>query len=529
MVLDYLTSKLQLFLQEYLNPLIMVCLCIFNPIGSIIIAFKNREEFTLYGSWAAVTIVVHICAYTWQMTKPVTDHPNCVRRLIRKTFHENIWKFILCRHLYKRNIQDFCAIWAGFFCLIVCYTLFTGMYLLGKVNSDKDEDKETLILLTVVVINSTYVCIACMALEVLIMLIVMIFLTIAIFFCFLSVFCPRCLAWRPNRDNDRVDRQYFLGIVNGVGNWEHILQYIYKYKRRHFKKDRYKCPQEDGKIAEESKHESSFSNQEIVKHRTGFDENSKKQSKSRRKMSPKVVPLKETSIEHKYLTQKKGKKSKKKIIEDDSSVICTICQIEFEEHELVCELDCGKLHIFHGDCLKEWFKVKMSCPTCRADLNNLYKPAIDDKKDVPIIEPEQVRDLYAEDILELQRKMAVVINDLEDIDDENFDSAEFISNPDVHLERNEEGKLSLEEEKQPPLVSTDNNESPDRPDLAHHSRRYDDSDLMSSHRPQEIARGTQSVRESCESEGRSVRMENNAPPVPVQAPSLNFSINEAHV
>jgi len=40
MVLDYLISKLQLGLQEYLNPLIVITFCIFNPVVSVIMAFR---------------------------------------------------------------------------------------------------------------------------------------------------------------------------------------------------------------------------------------------------------------------------------------------------------------------------------------------------------------------------------------------------------------------------------------------------------------------------------------------------------
>lgn len=38
------------------------------------------------------------------------------------------------------------------------------------------------------------------------------------------------------------------------------------------------------------------------------------------------------------------------------------------------------------------------------------------------MDADQVRDLYAEDILEMQQAMMGVINDLEDVEDEQFDS-----------------------------------------------------------------------------------------------------------
>eukprot|EP00344_Euplotes_crassus_P012096 CAMPEP_0197001236 /NCGR_PEP_ID=MMETSP1380-20130617/5978_1 /TAXON_ID=5936 /ORGANISM="Euplotes crassus, Strain CT5" /LENGTH=173 /DNA_ID=CAMNT_0042418819 /DNA_START=945 /DNA_END=1467 /DNA_ORIENTATION=+ len=92
----------------------------------------------------------------------------------------------------------------------------------------------------------------------------------------------------------------------------------------------------------------------------------------------------------------------------------------------------------------------MTCPTCRKDLNNLYKPAIEKFNGGPDLDANQIRDLYAEDILEMQNKMVVVINDLEEVDDENFDSFEFVSNPEIQLEENKEnqdGKSANEESK----------------------------------------------------------------------------------
>jgi hypothetical protein len=42
----------------------------------------------------------------------------------------------------------------------------------------------------------------------------------------------------------------------------------------------------------------------------------------------------------------------------------------------VCELNCHQNHIFHVDCLEEWFKSqvdndasKLVCPVCRTEVN----------------------------------------------------------------------------------------------------------------------------------------------------------------
>jgi len=68
---------------------------------------------------------------------------------------------------------------------------------------------------------------------------------------------------------------------------------------------------------------------------------------------------------------------------------------------------------------------------------------IDKLNDEEVLDAEKVRDLYAEDILKLQKKMVGVINELEDIEDQNFNSKsfcfirignEFISQPDIQVE-----------------------------------------------------------------------------------------------
>lgn len=116
--------------------------------------------------------------------------------------------------------------------------------MLAKSEEDYPNDRGLHIMVAIVLVSSAYIALVSMALEVVIMLIIMIFMTLAIFLCFWCfVFCPRWLAWRP-RENMDVDRQYFIALINGNGAWEHVLHYIYKHKRRHFKAERYRALEE---------------------------------------------------------------------------------------------------------------------------------------------------------------------------------------------------------------------------------------------------------------------------------------------
>lgn len=118
------------------------------------------------------------------MTKPVTNHPNCVRVLIRKIMPVGVWRILFCRPLYKRSIQNMCVMWFSFFVLIILYCLFTGMFMLAKSEEDYPNDRGLHIMVAIVLVSSAYIALVSMALEVVIMLIIMIFMTLAIFLCF---------------------------------------------------------------------------------------------------------------------------------------------------------------------------------------------------------------------------------------------------------------------------------------------------------------------------------------------------------
>lgn len=50
-------------------------------------------------------------------------------------------------------------------------------------------------------------------------------------------------------------------------------------------------------------------------------------------------------------------------INDSSQVECSICLNEFKDKEIIIKTKCT--HLFHHDCMKQWLKMKTSCPFCR--------------------------------------------------------------------------------------------------------------------------------------------------------------------
>lgn len=46
--------------------------------------------------------------------------------------------------------------------------------------------------------------------------------------------------------------------------------------------------------------------------------------------------------------------------------ICSICLEEYDNEKGVCKLRCE--HIYHKECISEWFKSNNNCPLCRKDI-----------------------------------------------------------------------------------------------------------------------------------------------------------------
>lgn len=56
----------------------------------------------------------------------------------------------------------------------------------------------------------------------------------------------------------------------------------------------------------------------------------------------------------------------------NDKINCVVCFLEFSKGEFVFEFDCA--HYFHKNCVEEWLKIRVSCPSCRNNLrHNLVK------------------------------------------------------------------------------------------------------------------------------------------------------------
>jgi hypothetical protein len=57
---------------------------------------------------------------------------------------------------------------------------------------------------------------------------------------------------------------------------------------------------------------------------------------------------------------------------DDKQTMCLICQTEYniqlQSENIVKIIDCN--HIYHAECINEWFKYNEACPICRKYLGN---------------------------------------------------------------------------------------------------------------------------------------------------------------
>eukprot|EP00826_Nyctotherus_ovalis_P003357 TRINITY_DN10684_c0_g1_i2.p1 TRINITY_DN10684_c0_g1~~TRINITY_DN10684_c0_g1_i2.p1 ORF type:complete len:308 (+),score=-27.23 TRINITY_DN10684_c0_g1_i2:255-1178(+) len=52
-----------------------------------------------------------------------------------------------------------------------------------------------------------------------------------------------------------------------------------------------------------------------------------------------------------------------------SVVSCSVCLNDFQTGSLVCVGKCSELHIVHEICLKEWLKLRSTCPLCNEPAN----------------------------------------------------------------------------------------------------------------------------------------------------------------
>ena len=57
----------------------------------------------------------------------------------------------------------------------------------------------------------------------------------------------------------------------------------------------------------------------------------------------------------------------KKIENIEYNNTCSVCQDIIKYKDKILILPCN--HIFHKDCIKEWFKKKLDCPSCREQIN----------------------------------------------------------------------------------------------------------------------------------------------------------------
>ena len=56
------------------------------------------------------------------------------------------------------------------------------------------------------------------------------------------------------------------------------------------------------------------------------------------------------------------------LVKTQDNFACVICTLEFKDSDDCVELECNENHVFHSECLREWFKHDRSCPMCRTDI-----------------------------------------------------------------------------------------------------------------------------------------------------------------
>ncbi|KAI3883359.1 hypothetical protein MKW92_039605 [Papaver armeniacum] len=69
---------------------------------------------------------------------------------------------------------------------------------------------------------------------------------------------------------------------------------------------------------------------------------------------------------------------------------CAICKEEFGDEDMLRLLPCHHHHVFHPDCIDNWFVSHSTCPLCRLDLKNMVAGT-------PLNAGDAVIDVYEDD------------------------------------------------------------------------------------------------------------------------------------
>jgi len=113
----------------------------------------------------------------------------------------------------------------------------------------------------------------------------------------------------------------------------------------------------------------------------------------------------------------KGRLSMKKI---DRGIVCTICQDDLNENDIVLQLDWGNTHMLHFGWFREWISFKLEWPSWRTNLQKLYKPKIvEDLKKRNILKGGEEY-MYAEDLLPLKQAKDTMLSEIAQLERENL-------------------------------------------------------------------------------------------------------------
>ncbi|CAI2364420.1 unnamed protein product [Moneuplotes crassus] len=128
------------------------------------------------------------------------------------------------------------------------------------------------------------------------------------------------------------------------------------------------------------------------------------------------LPLEARKSEKKTIRRFSIIKSRPSIKKIDRGIVCTICQDDIEENDTVLQLECGRTHLLHFGCLKEWLTIKFECPTCRTNLLVLYKDKIREEAAKNNQLSDDDNQLYAEDLIPLQKAREKLLNEIDEME-----------------------------------------------------------------------------------------------------------------
>ena len=278
MALEWVVITTGIFVIEYFYSTIFITITISNPIISksdpyfslkfshlisclshcpnsvknsfigIVFSLRYPLKPQIFVIWMLSSWLFHTLSYIIYITRPITSHPNVIRRFIRWLLPEKIWKFILWRGIYR--VMEKYAVFNHLLHMIgmLSFWLIFGIYVQPALREEFNENYSTVEKFAKYsFISSILLGLDIFTMEILIILFIIPILPIAALVYLFACWCPeirvtmneRILEDNESDASDNSEVEFITQFRKGL-SWQQLLLYIYKYNQIKFRKSNFR-------------------------------------------------------------------------------------------------------------------------------------------------------------------------------------------------------------------------------------------------------------------------------------------------